>query len=98
MTKIGKLSSKTAIIFVSHSMPQASRICNQVILMEKGKMVLNTADISLGVEEYYRGIIESDKIIGENAKIMLDEIVIHQKNNSHCSGQIIELNYGESFD
>ena len=33
---IDTILPKTAIVFVSHSMPMVSRICNQIILMEKG--------------------------------------------------------------
>ena len=34
---IDTILPKTAVIFVSHSMPMISRICNQIILLSKGK-------------------------------------------------------------
>ena len=34
--QIDKILPNTAVIFVSHSMPMISRICNEIILMEKG--------------------------------------------------------------
>lgn len=33
-----KLIPNTAMIFVSHSMPLVSRICNEIILMDKGQV------------------------------------------------------------
>ncbi|QTY27699.1 ABC transporter ATP-binding protein [Flavobacterium sp. CS20] len=43
----------TAIIFVSHSMPMVSRICNQIILMDKGQAKFQGDDVSKAIDLYY---------------------------------------------
>lgn len=43
----------TAMVFVSHSMPMVSRICNQIILMDLGKVVYQGDDVSKGIDLYY---------------------------------------------
>ena len=50
---IDKLLPNTAVIFVSHSMPQVSRICNQVVMMEGGEAVYSGSDIAACIDLYY---------------------------------------------
>lgn len=51
---IDNLLSKTAIIFVSHSMPQISRISTNLLLMKNGKETFSGKDISGGIDLYYK--------------------------------------------
>lgn len=51
--KIDELLPNTALIFVSHSMPMVSRICNEIILMDHGKVEYYGNDIGKGVQLYY---------------------------------------------
>lgn len=51
--KIDELLPNTAIIFVSHSMPMVSRICNEIILMDHGIAEYQGNDIGKGVQLYY---------------------------------------------
>ncbi len=39
LQRIGKILSNTSVIFVSHDQNQVSRICDKVLLLEKGKVV-----------------------------------------------------------
>lgn len=50
---IDTLMSKTAVIFVSHSMPHISRVCTSVMLMEYGEAVFHGSDVSEGIDRYY---------------------------------------------
>ncbi|EDM42979.1 polysialic acid transport ATP-binding protein; KpsT [unidentified eubacterium SCB49] len=52
--RISELMKTSAIIFVSHSMPQISKICNQAIHLNKGKIVVNS-DVGSVIESYYEG-------------------------------------------
>ncbi|MBF0597497.1 ABC transporter ATP-binding protein [Faecalibacter rhinopitheci] len=51
--KIDQILPNTAIIFVSHTMPMVARICNQIILMDHGKVEYQGNNISKGIELYY---------------------------------------------
>lgn len=51
--KIDELLPNTALIFVSHSMPMVSRICNQIILMDHGMVKYQGDNISDGIAQYY---------------------------------------------
>ncbi|ASW75051.1 ABC transporter ATP-binding protein [Chryseobacterium piperi] len=52
-SKIDELLPHTAVIFVSHSMPMISRICNEIILMDHGKVEYQGKEIGKGIQLYY---------------------------------------------
>ena len=50
--KIAQLMNNCCVIFVSHSMPQVSKICTSALLLKKGKLIeLGSAGIV--IEKYY---------------------------------------------
>lgn len=51
--KIDELLPHTAVIFVSHSMPMISRICNEIIVLDQGEVEYMGSDIGKGVQRYY---------------------------------------------
>lgn len=53
---IHKLTNTSAVIFVSHSMPQVSRICTDAILMKKGHVKLKKGnnEVSQVINKYYQ--------------------------------------------
>ena len=99
LTKIGALLKNTAVIFVSHSMPQIARISNQLLLLSKGKKVYHSNEIGTGIEKYYGLFDTSDKIVGGNQKIKLKNFkildssrsAITSKNEDYC------LNYNSDY-
>lgn len=85
--KIDELLPKTAVIFVSHSMPMVSRICNQIILMDHGKVDYSGVDIGKGVQNYYNKFSNNsqNKVFDNNGFEMLSvttnliENTVHRK-------------------
>ncbi len=53
LRKIDELLNKSAVIFVSHSMPHVSRISNKLLLMKKGGQDYYSNDVSEGIDYYY---------------------------------------------
>ena len=51
--RMDKLLQSTALILVSHGMPQIARMATQILLMEKGRSVFHSADVAQGITEYY---------------------------------------------
>ncbi|MFV0191622.1 ABC transporter ATP-binding protein [Empedobacter falsenii] len=58
--KIDELLPNTAVIFVSHSMPMVSRICNEIILMDHGIAVYQGNNIGKGIDKYYEKFVTND--------------------------------------
>ena len=86
LTRIGELINKTAVIFVSHSMPQVSRICDFLLLMHRGNSLVNSYDIPMVVETYFKAIKRADKIQGLNTLISLNKVIIEQEGESTKTG------------
>ena len=86
LNQIDNMLSNTAVIFVSHSMPMVSRICTQLILMEKGKCIYQSSNVSEGLDIYY----SKHKIklnYGENEKAKLTNVKFSSNN-----GEVNTLN------
>ena len=45
--------ASTAIIFVSHSIPNVSRICSQIITLNSGEVIYQGENTSKGIEMYF---------------------------------------------
>ncbi|MFH4964286.1 ABC transporter ATP-binding protein [Gaetbulibacter sp. M235] len=58
--RIDTILPHTAIVFVSHNMPMISRICNQVILMEKGLVHYQGENVSRGIDLYYHKFMTNE--------------------------------------
>ena len=68
---INRLIERTAVIFVSHSMPQVSRTCTNIIVMNQGRIGYKGDDVPAGIEKFYSqfAVMES-KIAGSgHAKV-----------------------------
>ncbi len=95
--KIDQLLPNTAFIFVSHTMPMVARICNQIILMDHGKMEYQGFDIAVGIGKYYNKFTTSENsVMFDDGQLELssfylntdDTNTIQQKQNLE-----IELNF-----
>ncbi|WP_417289546.1 ABC transporter ATP-binding protein [Corallibacter sp.] len=53
LNRINKLLNNTAVIFVSHSMPQVTKVSSRILLMNKGQCEYNDNNVNVGIEKYY---------------------------------------------
>jgi len=68
---INSLIEKTAVIFVTHAMPQVSRLCSDVLVLSKGKSVFLGNDIPKGIDHYYTYFDnEEERVIGSGKAII----------------------------
>lgn len=95
-SKIDKMLPNTAVIFVSHSMPMISRICNEVILMDHGKVTYQGKDTGKGIIAYY------DKFkTDEKSEIVFDTFEIRLLNskvvNEEAKDNFYEVEWNSNF-
>lgn len=100
---IDKILPKTAIIFVSHSMPMVSRICNQIILMDKGNCKYKGKNIGEAIDIYYQRfnsnksqVMFSDNSI-ELKKVSINNKISNNEFNQVKWGQNLELSFEWEF-
>ena len=53
LNRVGELLKSSAVIFVSHMMPQVARVCSETLILNKGSQVLFTKDVSHAIAKYY---------------------------------------------
>ncbi len=51
--RIDTLLETSGVIFVSHSMPMISRMCSNLILLDKGRVNFYGSDVGQGIDVYY---------------------------------------------
>ncbi len=51
--QIHQMMQKSAVIFVSHSIPQISRVCTDLMVMDHGKSVFQGKEVARGIDHYY---------------------------------------------
>ncbi|WP_100615129.1 ABC transporter ATP-binding protein [Confluentibacter citreus] len=69
---IDNLLDNTAIIYVSHNMPTVSRLCDKIILMEKGQSLFQGNQVGKAIDMYYGSFVENESnIVFTNGSIEL---------------------------
>jgi lipopolysaccharide transport system ATP-binding protein len=88
-----KLLKNTALIVVSHSIPQISRISTSILMLDKGKKIIQSQDISEGIKIYYDSFKNelSDYTSSHIAELVNVEVYSFYEKNK-------ELKYGEPFN
>lgn len=93
---IDTILPKTAIIFVSHSMPMISRICNQIILMDRGKPKFQGENVSKAIDLYYTRFSDnSSNVVFTDDTIKLKKIDIP---NVPRVENLPQVNWGETLE
>lgn len=87
----------TAILFVSHSMPMVSRICNQVILMDHGVSQFQGQDVSKAIDLYYTRFSDNDSnVVFTDNQLALVEATL-ENNTNEPDTLLPQINWGEDL-
>ncbi|MFT4800825.1 MAG: lipopolysaccharide transport system ATP-binding protein [Flavobacteriaceae bacterium] len=97
---IDTILPNTAIVFVSHSMPMISRICNDVILLDKGKSKFQGKSVAKGIDMYYGKFVNNGKsvIYSDNSIEFVNASFLKQKADVVNGNDIFELNWNSDFE
>jgi lipopolysaccharide transport system ATP-binding protein len=88
LNKIGELIPRTAIIYVSHNMPQVSRICTTVLLMDKGQSLFYSHLVNEGINRYTHSFKNSNFQELGTGEITLKNIWMNDENSEKCESNI----------
>lgn len=88
--QIDAILPKTAIVFVSHAMPMVSRICNEIILMDKGEAIFQGDDVGKAIDLYYNRFanIEQNVIFNDGSVTLKRIELLSLKNDVNGIPQI----------
>lgn len=92
---IDDILPKTAVVFVSHSMPMVSRVCSQIILMERGKSRFKGNNVAKAIDLYYQKFSSiENNIVFDDGTVVLEDISILDKN---LKKKLYQINWGEDL-
>jgi len=95
--RMDALLSNTAIILVSHNIPQIARMCTQLILMKRGNVVYNSPDVAEGISLYYSMFKQKvGNYIGSDIA-HLEEIALESNGKKSEPGQDFQVEYGDDL-
>jgi homopolymeric O-antigen transport system ATP-binding protein len=81
---IDTILPNTAIVFVSHSMPMVSRICSQIILLDRGQAIFQGKDVAGAIDKYYSRFSDNEQNIvfdDESTKLLKIELIDLESRN-----------------
>lgn len=95
LNRVSELLTRTAVIFVSHSMNQITRVCNQLLVMQKGQVEYSGHNLSEGLQTYFRmfGATETKKMGSGEVRVTR---VRASNSNGECGlGESLAVTHGE---
>ena len=95
--KMDELLSKTALIYVSHNMPQVSRICSGITVLNKGETVFQGTEVSEGISFYYNYFdYNIGNFVGSDQAEIAD-LYLSSGNSVSNKEETFEIRHGEEL-
>ena len=100
LNRIGELMRSAAVIFVSHTMPQIFRLCDQVIVLDHGKVTYQGSNIAEGVGVYLSLFSRAEETVTGSGEVRVKNLSVCSGNASVKLGDTIRLPFGSplTFD
>lgn len=95
--QMDRLLEKTAMIFVSHSMPQIARMATQIMLMEQGRSSHFSGEVSQGITEYYKRYKPQITDFQNSEKAILKSIKLGNAESLWERTEEIVIEYGDDI-
>lgn len=96
--KMDQLLGNTAMILVSHSMPQIGRMCTNLLLMNHGESNYCSNDVSTGITKYYEMFKEEIGNFKGSGKAELESIKLSVNGVGPKEGAPFTIEYGDDLE
>jgi lipopolysaccharide transport system ATP-binding protein len=94
LNRIGELMRTSAVIFVSHAMPQIFRLCDEVIVLNHGAVTFQGRNIAEGVAVYLSLFSRSDTTVTGSGEVQLKELRFEGAGASVGIGGVLRVRFG----
>jgi lipopolysaccharide transport system ATP-binding protein len=98
LNAIGMLMKNSAVIFVSHSMPQVFRICTEILVMNKGMSVFHGNNVGKGVELYFNMFPDGVPQVFGTGEARVSNFEIASNNLNISSTEYLKVEHGGVLD
>lgn len=92
-----QLLGRTAMILVSHSMPQIARMSTKIMLLDHGQAVYYGNDVSQGITRYYEMFGDEIGNFQGTDDVHLDAVTLTSGSSVSVPGQPFTVKYGEDL-
>ncbi len=72
LNRVREMMSTSAVIFVSHNMPMVSAFCSRALVMQRGKVLLDSTDMGAAMDLYMSAFNTDKRISGTGGASVLD--------------------------
>jgi lipopolysaccharide transport system ATP-binding protein len=96
--KIDEILPKTAIIFISHSMPQIARMCSKILLMNKGIEHYYGDEVTKGISFYYDLFDNKKGVFQFSETSEIEELFLSSKDKYAENEEIFTINHGDDLN
>jgi lipopolysaccharide transport system ATP-binding protein len=96
--RMDELLSNTAMIFVSHSMPQVARMSTQILLMGHGRELMHTKEPSEGITAYYSQYKLEIGSVSQSSIATMKRVSIISEGKQFEQGDDIIINYNAQME
>lgn len=73
---INEIMQKTGVIFVTHSIPHVSRLCSDIIVLNRGKTKFQGKEVAAGIDTFYSSFKDEKTMIIGGGKAKVIEVVL----------------------
>lgn len=94
LNAIGELMKSAAVIFVSHTMPQVYRLCNEVIVLNHGAVTYQGRNVADGVAVYLSLFKESPETITGSGQVRLSDVRVESGSSTAALGETARIPFG----
>ena len=98
LNRIGEMMRTSAVVFVSHSMPQIFRICTEVIVMNHGRVTFQGPEISAGVSVYLSLFSESEESVTGSGEVCVEGLELMSGEERASLGETLKISFGAGLD
>jgi lipopolysaccharide transport system ATP-binding protein len=97
LNAIGELMRSSAVILVSHSMPQIFRVCTQVMLLDHATVKYHGPDVAEGVTDYLKLASTSEAVIAGSGEVSVSAFRAESRGSQAEMGDALIVAYGSSL-
>jgi lipopolysaccharide transport system ATP-binding protein len=94
LNAIGELMKSSAVIFVTHTMPQVFRICTEAIVLDHGSVTCQSRNVADAVAVYLSLFKGTGSMVSGSAEVTVKEVMMRCGDHQAGMGEEIEVPYG----
>lgn len=94
LNAIGELMKTTAVIFVTHTMPQVFRICSEVVVLDHGRVVFQGHQLAEGVGRYLELFRGSEASVSGSGEIKVGTVEVEAQPSAIAGNGAVRVAYG----